>query len=104
RWCASPGGLGGTSGEERSGEAVAHAAQWSLQRYAGVLATKRVLLLAATHDEAVPLAEVYEPLRAKLGAAGAKELTTLTLTSDHAFSNARIGLAQARTRWSCEGR
>ena len=101
---AQLGALRGTSGEELSREAVTHAGEWSLQRYAGVLATKRVLLLAATHDEAVPLSEVYEPLRAKLRAAGAKELTTLTLTSDHAFSNVRIGLAQALTRWLCEGR
>ncbi len=101
---AQLGALQGTSGEELSREAVTHAGQWSLQRYAGVLATKRLLLLAATHDEAVPLSEVYEPLGAKLRAAGAKELTTVTLPSDHAFSDVRIGLAQALTRWLCEGR
>jgi len=101
---AQLGGLRGTSGAELSREALANAAKWSLQRYAGVLATKRLLLLAATHDEAVPLSEVYEPLGAKLRATGANELTTLTLPSDHAFSNARIGLAQVLTRWLCEGR
>jgi pimeloyl-ACP methyl ester carboxylesterase len=40
-------------GEALSREAVTHAAEWSLQRYAGVLAKKKLLLLAATHDEAV---------------------------------------------------
>src|SRR2546422_1305537 len=101
---AQLGALRGTSGEELSREAVTHAADWSLQSPAGVLAPKRVLLLAATHDEAVPLSEVYEPLGAKLRAVGARKLTTLTLQSDHAFSNVRIGLAQVLTQWLCGGK
>jgi uncharacterized protein len=95
------GALRGTSGEELSRQALSHAGEWSLQRYADVLAKKRVLLLAATHDKVVALSEVFEPLGAKLRAAGARRLTTLTLPSDHAFSSARIGLAQALTRWLC---
>ncbi len=101
---AQLGALRGTSGEELSRDAVTHAAEWSLQGYTSVLATKRLLLLAATHDEAVPLSEVYEPLGAKLRAVGARKLTTLTLQSDHAFSNVRIGLAQVLTQWLCGGK
>ena len=101
---AQLGALRGTSGEELSHDAVTHAAEWSLQSYTSVLATKKLLLLAATHDEAVPLSEVYEPLGAKLRAVGARKLTTLTLQSDHAFSNVRIGLAQVLTQWLCGGK
>ena len=98
---AQLGALRGTSAEELSREAVAHADDWSLQRYAGVLAGKRILLLAATQDGAVALSEVFEPLGAKLRANGARQLTMLTLPSDHLFSSARIGLAQILVRWLC---
>ena len=98
---AQLGALRGTSGEVLSHEAMDRADAWSLQRYAGALAKKRVLLLAAAHDEAVPQSEVYEPLGAKLRAAGARELTSLTLETDHVFSNLRIGLAQTLIRWLC---
>jgi uncharacterized protein len=95
--------LRGTSGEELSREAVTYADEWGLQRYADVLAKKKILLVAATHDRAVSLSEVFEPLSAKLRAAGARELTTLTLPSDHLFSSVRIGLAQVLTGWLCKG-
>lgn len=98
------GALRGTSGAELSRESLHHATQWSLPRYADALAKKRVLLLAATHDEAVPLSEVFEPLSAKLRAAEARALTTLTLESDHVFSGARIRLAQTLTTWLCDSR
>jgi uncharacterized protein len=98
------GALRGTSGEELSREVLTRASSWSLERYAHVLAKKRVLLLAATHDEAVALSEVFEPLGARLRAAGARDLTTWTLPSDHVFSSARIGLAQILVRWLCDTR
>ncbi|HEX3197184.1 MAG TPA: alpha/beta fold hydrolase [Propionibacteriaceae bacterium] len=93
--------LRGTSGEELSREAVTHADQWSLQRYANVLAQKRILLLAATKDNAVELSEVFEPLSARLRAEGAQKLTTITLPSDHLFSSARIRLAKTLITWLC---
>jgi pimeloyl-ACP methyl ester carboxylesterase len=99
---AQLGALRGTSGEELSREAMTHADQWSLQQYAEVLAKKRILLLAATHDRAVALSEVFEPLGAKLRAAGARKLTTVRLPADHVFSSQRIGLAQVLIRWLCE--
>ena len=95
--------LRGTSGEVLSREALRRALEWSLQRHAAVLAKKPVRLLAATHDEAVPLSEVYEPLGARLRAAGARQLTSLTLESDHLFSDRRIALAQTLIRWLCGG-
>jgi pimeloyl-ACP methyl ester carboxylesterase len=94
--------LRGTSGEELSREAVTHADHWSLQQYAGVLAKKKILLLAATHDGAVALSEVFAPLGTKLRAAGARKLTMMTLPSDHLFSSMRIGLAQVLLTWLCE--
>jgi pimeloyl-ACP methyl ester carboxylesterase len=99
---AQLGALRGTSGEELSREAVTHADQWSLQQYAEVLAKKRILLVAATRDRAAALSEVFEPLGARLRAAGARKLTTITLPSDHLFSSVRIGLAQVLLRWLCE--
>jgi pimeloyl-ACP methyl ester carboxylesterase len=101
---AQLGALRGTSGEQLSREAMDRFAAWRLERYTGALAKKRVLLLAAAHDEAVPRSEVYEPLGAKLRAAGARELTTLILESDHVFSNLRIGLAETLIDWLCSGR
>jgi dipeptidyl aminopeptidase/acylaminoacyl peptidase len=98
------GALRGTSGEALSRELLTHADEWSLLRHANALARKRVLLVAAARDEAVPMTEVYEPLGAKLREAGARELTTLMLPTDHAFSSARVRLAQALTNWLCEAR
>jgi uncharacterized protein len=99
---AQLGALRGTSGEELSREALTHADQWSLQQYSAVLARKRILLVAATRDKAAALSEVFEPLGARLRAAGARKLTTITLPSDHSFSSVRIGLAQVLIRWLCE--
>jgi pimeloyl-ACP methyl ester carboxylesterase len=101
---AQLGALRGTSAEALTREAMNHAAEWSLQRHAAALARKRVLLLAAARDEAVARSEVYEPLSAKLRAAGARELTTMVLDSDHGFSNRRIGLAQALIGWLCSSK
>jgi pimeloyl-ACP methyl ester carboxylesterase len=95
------GPLRGTSAEQLSREAVTHADQWGLQRYAEVLARKRILLLAGTHDEVVALSEVFEPLGASLRRAGARKLSMMTLPSDHSFSSVRIGLAQMLTGWLC---
>jgi hypothetical protein len=59
-------------------------------------------LLAATSDKAVPPSEVFEPLGARLRAAGARKLTTVTLPSDHLSWSVRIGLAQVLVRWLCD--
>lgn len=99
---AQLGALRGTSGEELSREAVNHADQWSLQRHAEVLAQKKILLVAATRDRAAALSEVFEPLDARLRAAGARKLTAVILPSDHLFSSVRIGLAQVLIRWLCD--
>jgi uncharacterized protein len=100
---AQLGALRGTSGEALSHEALMHADKWGLQRYAEVLAKKKILLLAATQDEAVAPSEVFEPLSASLRAAGARRLTALTVPGDHAFSSVRIRLARILTRWLCGG-
>jgi pimeloyl-ACP methyl ester carboxylesterase len=99
---AQLGALRGTSGEALSREAVTHADEWSLERYVDVLAKKRILLLAAAHDQAATPSEVFEPLGAKLRAAGARGLTAMTLPTDHLFSSARIRLAQILVGWLCE--
>jgi uncharacterized protein len=100
---AQLGALRGTSGEALTREAATHADKWRLQQYVDVLASKRILLLAAAHDEAVDPSEAYEPLSASLRAAGARHLTALTVPSDHVFSSARIRVAQILTRWLCAG-
>src|SRR5437660_1209526 len=75
------------------------ATEWQLERYAHVLAGKRVLLVAATRDAVVPLGEVYEPLGAALRQEGARHLTAATLDADHGFSNSRVRLARLLVRW-----
>jgi pimeloyl-ACP methyl ester carboxylesterase len=95
------GPLRGTSGKALSQELVDHATEWQLERYAHVLAGKRVLLVAATHDALVPLGEVYEPLGAALRREGAQHLTAETLDADHMFSNSRVRLARLLLGWLC---
>src|SRR3989442_4855018 len=69
------GALRGTSGQALAQDMVDHATEWQLERYAHVLAGKRVLLVAATRDAVVPLGEVYEPLGAGLRQECARHLT-----------------------------
>ena len=95
------GPLRGTSGQALAQDMVDHATQWQLERYAHVLAGKRVLLVAATRDAIVPLGEVYEPLGAALRQEGARHLTAATLDADHGFSNSRVRLARLLVRWLC---
>jgi uncharacterized protein len=95
------GALRGTSGQVLAQDMVSHAAEWQLERYAHVLAGKRVLLVAATRDAVVPLGEVYEPLGAALRQEGALHLTAATLDADHGFSNSRVTLARLVVRWLC---
>jgi pimeloyl-ACP methyl ester carboxylesterase len=102
RW-ADPqlGPLRGTSGKALAQELVDHAAEWHLERYAHILAGKRVLLVAATRDASFPLGEVYEPVGAALRREGAQHLTAETLDADHMFSNSRVRLARLLVRWLC---
>ena len=95
------GALRGTSGQVLAQDMVNHATEWQLERYAHVLAGKRVLLVAATRDAVVPLGEVYEPLGAALRQEGARHLTAATLDADHGFSNSRVRLARLLVRWLC---
>ncbi len=95
------GALRGTSGKALAQEAVDHAAEWHLERYAQNLARKRVLLVAATRDAIVPLGEVFEPLGAALRREGAQHLTAERLDTDHVFSNSRVRLARLLLRWLC---
>jgi fermentation-respiration switch protein FrsA (DUF1100 family) len=95
------GPLRGASGQALAQDMVDHATQWQLERYAHVLAGKRVLLVAATRDAIVPLGEVYEPLGAALRQEGARHLTAATLDADHGFSNSRVRLAHLLVRWLC---
>ena len=95
------GPLRGTSGQALAQDMVDHATEWQLDRYAHILAGKRVLLVAATRDAVVPLEEVYEPLAAALRQEGAQHLTAETLNTDHAFSNSRVRLARLLLHWLC---
>ncbi len=95
------GPLRGTSGQALAQDMVDHATEWQLERYARVLAGKRLLLVAATRDAVVPLGEVYEPLGAALRQEGARHLTAATLDADHGFSNTRVRLGRLLVRWLC---
>jgi pimeloyl-ACP methyl ester carboxylesterase len=82
-------------------ELADHATEWQLERLVPVLARKRMLLIAATHDGEVPLSEVYTPFTAALRKQGAAGLTTRLLDSDHAFSSSRLELARIVITWLC---
>jgi uncharacterized protein len=82
-------------------ELADHATDWQLERLVPVLARKRLLLIAATHDGEVPLDEVYEPFTAALRRQGATAFTARLLDTDHAFSNSRLELARLVITWLC---
>ena len=79
--------------------AIDHRVEWDLVEHAGVLASRRLLIVGATRDPEVPLERHHIPLVDALRNAGATNLTDLVWDTDHAFSDRRIALARATVDW-----
>jgi alpha/beta superfamily hydrolase len=76
-------------------EAERHAKDWDLLDTMPALAAKPVLIVAAEHGNAAQVAPLAAALKAQRGA----QVQAVTLPSDHAFADKRIGLAGVTVDW-----
>lgn len=78
---------------------VDRATEFDLRMQAGRLAPKRLLLVAANQDQAVPRAEHHDPLVETLNRAGADNLVSETLEADHNFTGLHADVRALVTDW-----
>lgn len=91
--------LHGTTGANLLGEILGNGENFSLTPHAGELADRSLLFVDASRDEIAPPSLHHAPLAQALGAAGARNLTQVTIDSDHAFCDRRIELAKTVVAW-----
>ncbi|SDD34446.1 Alpha/beta hydrolase family protein [Massilia sp. PDC64] len=87
--------LAGTDAARLMAEVERHAQDWDLLDTAPALAAKPVLIVAAEHGNAAQVAPLAAALKASRGA----QVQAVTLPSDHAFADKRIGLAAVTVDW-----
>ena len=87
--------LAGTDAARLMAEAERHAQDWDLLDTAPALAGKPVLVIGAEHGNAAQVAPLAAALKARRGA----RVQAVTLPSDHAFADKRIGLAGIVVDW-----
>lgn len=87
--------LAGTDAARLMAEVERHAQDWDLLDAAPALAGKPVLIVAAEHGNAAQVAPLVAALKARRGA----QVQAVTLPSDHAFADKRIGLAAVTVDW-----
>jgi pimeloyl-ACP methyl ester carboxylesterase len=87
--------LAGTDAARLIAEAERHAQDWDLVDTAPALARVPVLVVAAQHGNAAQVAPLAAALKAQRGA----QVQAVTLPSDHAFADSRIGLAAVTVDW-----
>ena len=87
--------LAGTDAARLMAEVEHHARDWDLLDTAPALAGKPVLVVAAEHGNAAQVAPLAAALKAQRGA----QVQAVTLPSDHAFADRRIGLAAITVDW-----
>lgn len=87
--------LAGTDAARLMAEVERHAQDWDLLDTAPALAGKPVLVVAAEHGNAAQVAPLAAALKASRGA----QVQAVTLPSDHAFADKRIGLAAVTVDW-----
>jgi pimeloyl-ACP methyl ester carboxylesterase len=87
--------LAGTDAATLMAEAERHARDWDLLGTARALAGKPVLIVGAEHGNAAQVAPLAAALKAQPGA----QVRAVTLPSDHAFADQRIGLAGIVVDW-----
>jgi pimeloyl-ACP methyl ester carboxylesterase len=87
--------LAGTDASRLMAEVERHAQDWDLVDTAPALAQVPVLIVAAEHGNAVQVAPLTAALKARPGA----QVQAVTLASDHAFADRRIGLAGIVVDW-----
>ena len=87
--------LAGTDAARLMAEVERHARDWDLLDTVPALAGKPVLIVAAEHGNAAQVAPLAAALKASRGA----QVQAVTLPSDHAFADKRIGLAAVTVDW-----
>lgn len=91
--------LQGTSATALFEEMVANRDAWHLTQHAKKLADRSLLFVDASRDTLFPPAIHNVPLAQALRAQNARDLTHVTLESDHAFCDRRIALARTIVEW-----
>lgn len=89
----------GTSGEALTAEVIQHVHAYDLLSHAEALSEQVLLLIGATQDQLVPLAENHEPLVRALRKAGADRLTEVVLDTDHYFVTKKVAIARILLGW-----
>ncbi|MCS0633224.1 alpha/beta fold hydrolase [Telluria mixta] len=87
--------LAGTDAARLMTEVERHARDWDLVDTAPALAKVPVLIVAAQHGNAAQVAPLAAALKVQRGA----RVQAVTLPSDHAFADSRIGLAGITVEW-----
>jgi pimeloyl-ACP methyl ester carboxylesterase len=96
---AQAGPLRGAGGVGVTGEIARERVAFDYFNQAPALATKSLLVIAATRDTDQPLPQYHDPLIKALTAAKATHLEILLYEDDHPFSAHRIALAQKVVTW-----
>lgn len=91
--------LRGISAEHLVQEVLDHSEQWTLDQRLDQLAQRRIFLLAGSRDTVAPPDFHHTPLVAALEQRSAPHIRSAILHTDHAFSNARVTLAQHLLSW-----
>jgi pimeloyl-ACP methyl ester carboxylesterase len=87
--------LAGTDAARLMAEVERHANDWDLVDAVPALARKPVLIVAAAYGNAAQVAPLAAALKGQRGA----QVRAVTLPSDHAFADRRIGLAAVTVDW-----
>ena len=91
--------LSGHSGKLAVEELERHAAHFDVRARARMLEGKRVLLVAASEDEAVSVENVHKPMVTAFRAKAGINLEHVILEGDHSFSWTRKALSKEILRW-----
>lgn len=91
--------LHGASAEDIIAETENNHTQWDLLQYASALKDKKLVILGAKRDEVVSVFDHHMPLVNALKDAGATDLTSPLIASDHSYSGNRIEVARILLDW-----
>ncbi len=86
-------------GRESVMELLEYSSDYDLVTHAEALAQKPILIVAGWKDQEITLEETILPLVRALQAAGAQQLTPITLNDDHMFRATRAKLHDEVTNW-----
>lgn len=96
--------LQGTSAESLVQEVLDRSEQWQLYQYLDQLSQSSVFLLGASRDTVASVDFHHTPLVAVLEQRSTSRVRSAILHTDHAFSDARVALAQHLLSWLDEVR